>query len=133
MTRRVKLEVFPSMQCEPGCGACCGVVPCTEEEYARIQRFAQARGIVPVKQGWQCPLFIDGGCSVYAVRPVMCRTFGHSPKMPCPRGHNVDVPEETIHKAIRRRGAATHVLHELVGMTAEEAIDDAVATARGAA
>lgn len=26
-------------------------------------------------QAGPCPLYIDGGCSVYAVRPLVCRTF----------------------------------------------------------
>lgn len=30
-----------------------------------------------------CPHLVDGGCSVYEARPMVCRLFGVSEIMPC--------------------------------------------------
>jgi hypothetical protein len=32
-----KLKVLPSMQCDTGCGECCGIVPVTVTEFATIE------------------------------------------------------------------------------------------------
>lgn len=80
MTRHLPIA-YPPMQCDDGCGECCSVVAVTDDEYTRIARFVKARGIVPVRQGGQCPLYIEGRCAVYAVRPAICRAFGHSPRL----------------------------------------------------
>jgi hypothetical protein len=46
-----KLKVLPAMRCDAGCGECCGVIPVTETEYRRVERFAREHGIVPVDHG----------------------------------------------------------------------------------
>ena len=110
-----RLPILPPMQCDPECGECCGVVPVTETEFHRIRRFAEERGIAAVDNGVMCPfLLADKMCGIYEARPLACRVFGHTTKMPCPKGYNVNLPEREIVHLIRSNGPPKHVLHELV-------------------
>ena len=105
------------MQCDDHCGECCGLVPVTETEFRRIERFVKERGIVPVEYAdGTCPLYQNGSCTVHSVRPLVCQLFGHSahPLMTCPRGYNVNLPERDVGRMIHANGKTTHVLHELL-------------------
>ena len=111
-----KLKVIPSMHCDAGCGECCGVVPATETEFRRIEQFIAEHDIAPAPSyDGTCPFYQNGGCAIYAVRPLICRLYGHSadPLMTCPRGYNVNVAEEEVVRRLRANGRTTHVLHEL--------------------
>ncbi len=33
-----------------------------------------------------CPALVDGRCSVYEIRPLVCRLWGSVEEMPCPHG-----------------------------------------------
>lgn len=111
-----KLKVIPSMRCDEGCGECCGIVPATEDEFRAIRRFIDLHEIAPAASlDGTCPLYQGGKCTVYPVRPLICRLFGHSadPLMTCCRGYNVNVPEQAVVERLRANGRTTHVLHEL--------------------
>jgi Fe-S-cluster containining protein len=110
-----KLPVFPSMQCDNGCGECCGLVPATEEEFSRIKTFIKIKKIVPKDNGITCPFF-ENTCKVYPVRPLICRVFGHDddPRATCPRGYNVNLPKGAVRKMLRRSGEAKRWLHEFL-------------------
>ena len=119
--RRVSL---PVMQCDEGCPDCCGVVPCKENEYRDVVEYAKANGIEPISQGASCPFFQCGRCTVYPVRPWVCRFYGHSPRMECPRGYNVNVKPEVERRFDRQYGKPTRILHEVLvpeGMPKAEA------------
>jgi len=111
-----KLKVLPSMQCDEGCGDCCGIVPVTETEYRRIERYVKEHGIQPVEhaEAYQCPVYIDGKCAVYPVRPLICQVFGHAEDLPCSRGYNANVPQQEVDRMIRNNGKSTRLLHELI-------------------
>jgi Fe-S-cluster containining protein len=106
------------MQCDEGCGECCGVILVTETEFQRISRFVKEHGITPVNSPDEltCPMFIDGKCSVYPVRPMICKAYGHAdtPALTCPRGYNVNVPREQVDRIMRGNGEPTRVLHEII-------------------
>jgi uncharacterized protein len=111
-----RLKVIPSMRCDAGCGDCCGVVPATETEFRAVQQFIAEHGIVPAASlDGTCPLYQNGTCTVYAVRPLICRLFGHAadPMMTCSRGYNVNVPEREVVERLRANGRTTRLLHEL--------------------
>ncbi len=105
---------LPVMQCDNGCGQCCGIVPITEKELKRITDYVLLHFIQPVAQGHTCPLYIKGQCSVHEVRPAVCRAFGHTEGMTCPRGYNVNVPERKIRRYLLRGGPATHYTHDVL-------------------
>jgi Fe-S-cluster containining protein len=107
---------FPPMQCDVGCGDCCGPAPATKVELDRVVAYVRENGIVPKDQGLTCPLFLDGACSVYSVRPLICRAFGHVEGMDCTRGYNVNVPSEALDEKLRMNGEDYHLLHEVLAI-----------------
>jgi len=106
------------MQCDDDCGECCGPVMVTETEFQRVARFVKEHGIVPVDNPKEltCPLFIDGKCSVYSVRPMICKAYGHADMetLTCPRGYNTNVPREQVDRMLRSNGEPTRFLHDLI-------------------
>jgi Fe-S-cluster containining protein len=109
-----KLKVLPPMQCDIGCGACCGVIPVTATEYNRIAAHMKAHGIALLPgSDLACPLYQDGRCSVYKVRPLICRIFGHSEHLECERGYKANVPEREIRRMTAANGMPTRLLQEM--------------------
>ncbi len=118
MKRKRRLPVvtpeFPSMQCDIGCGECCGPAPATKAEFDRVVAFVIKNKIVPKDQGITCPLYLDGKCSVYEVRPLVCRAFGHVEGMNCDRGYNTNLPSEVVDARLLANGETDHILHEVL-------------------
>jgi Fe-S-cluster containining protein len=83
---------LPVMQCDDGCGECCGTVLCKPHEYEAVRAYAAEHKIKPIAQGITCPWYQGGKCAVYPVRPWICRVFGHFAELVCPRGYNTNVP-----------------------------------------
>lgn len=110
-----KFPNLPVMQCDLGCGECCGVVLCKEGEYQKIIEYAAANNITPAKQGVTCPWYQKGTCSVYPVRPGICRLFGHSERLDCKHGYNVNVSGTVERLARKAIGNVTRCLHEVLG------------------
>ena len=109
-----KLPILPPMRCDDGCGECCGPVPVTKEELAAVKRYIEREKVPAVDRGaLTCPFF-DGKCTIYPVRPFICRAFGHSPRLVCPKGYNTNVPDAQISRAILARGPAVALLHALI-------------------
>jgi hypothetical protein len=84
-------RMIPDFLCTPGCHECCstfGVPSRTREEEERIRRFMAERGMAAVAaRGTTCPHLVIGfGCSIYSVRPLICRLYGTSPTYRCVRG-----------------------------------------------
>jgi len=119
MKRKKRLPVlkpeFPPMRCDDGCGDCCGPVPATAAEFQRVLAYIRERDIKPKDQGITCPLYLDGKCSVYPVRPLICRAFGHVEGMVCSRGHNTNVPREVDTKIVAN-GRVEHLLHDVLAI-----------------
>jgi len=90
------LRDLPELDCKR-CGGCCGPVPCSKSEFIIIKGYVEKNNILPVRHRdpISCSAFSkDNGCLIYEVRPVLCRLMGHSAKMPCRFGCNVDIPKE---------------------------------------
>ena len=83
-------SLLPDFECIPGCIECCrdfGVASRTRVENERIQEFLRAHGREPLlRQGTTCPYLCEQGCTIYPVRPLICRLYGTSPNYPCIRG-----------------------------------------------
>ena len=89
-------------------------------------KYAREHNITPRRQGQICPFYLGGRCSVYPVRPLVCKFYGHTPRMECPRGYNVNVKpkvEKRVWRAyfedIKATGGEPRYLHEAV-FTLEE-------------
>jgi hypothetical protein len=111
---------LPKMLCRK-CGHCCGPVACKTEEYERIVNYAAKHGIAPQWNGSKCPWLtrdLTGfSCSIYPVRPPLCRLFGHTPKMKCRHGHNVNITPEREREFCRTEFTVpglARLLHEVV-------------------
>lgn len=78
---------IPAFACIPGCHDCCGPVTAASEEVAQLP----PKSITEHEQAWaelDCPYLGKNGCEVYADRPLICRLFGTTPKLPCPHGRS---------------------------------------------
>ncbi len=110
-----KLPVLPPMRCDDGCGDCCGPVPVTETEFRRVEHYAKEHGIVPVEHKTAtCPMYQNGRCAVYPVRPLICQVFGHAPDLPCSRGYNRNIRQRDVDRVLDANGEPTRLLHELI-------------------
>jgi Fe-S-cluster containining protein len=107
--------------CPARCRECCGPIPMTKTEWARIER-AHPHAIAPriiadgmhiavrevrvdgvVRQ--RCPFVRESGkrrgCTIYDQRPLMCRMFAASLAMTCPLGRAASTPlSPAEHEAI---------------------------------
>ena len=80
------------------CGECCGPVPLTGEDVARIKSYIRSHE--QPKQAMQQPhgplecIFRDNekkSCSIYPVRPMICKLFGVTAGMSCPNGNSAEI------------------------------------------
>jgi Fe-S-cluster containining protein len=47
-----------------------------------------------------CPHLGENGCQVYSERPLICRLFGTTPRLPCPNGKR---PEELLEPQLEQQ------------------------------
>jgi Fe-S-cluster containining protein len=83
---------IPKVECIEGCTACCGVIPVSPLEYAKLPEPKRMR---EVDDPLECQFVQDKGCGVYDKRPFMCRLFGTTTEvqfMTCPLGAKPKVP-----------------------------------------
>lgn len=92
------LSGLPTFECKEGCFDCCGPVELSRLEYMRCVQ-ASGRTAEDIKQQMQnnlkqgiyaCPLLNaeTGRCTVYDVRPAICRLFGAvKGELLCPHGY----------------------------------------------
>ncbi len=97
---------IPSFECVPGCHDCCGPVTASSEEVAALPQKSDAEHEVALAE-LNCPYRGEFGCQVYAERPLICRLFGTTPRLACPRGCKPEVMispqiEEQIHLFMQR-------------------------------
>lgn len=91
---RAVWDAIPDTGCKGLCIESCGPIGASEEELDLLAD----RGVViedplgallAVLDGNEpatCPALVDGRCSVYDVRPTVCRLWGVVDEMPCPHG-----------------------------------------------
>ena len=91
---------LPALQCQGKCQASCGPIQGSEIENDRI--FLET-GKVLADLNNVCRLLVDGACSVYAVRPMICRLYGIAREMACPHGCEPErwLTEDEVHRYLR--------------------------------
>lgn len=97
-------ELIPSFECEPGCHDCCGPVTTSAEEMAALPRKSAEEQAVALER-LDCVHLGAQGCTVYAERPMICRLFGTTLRLACPRGRGPAEPiepeaEQLVHQFI---------------------------------
>lgn len=91
------LQQVPSFKCKDGCADCCGPIEMSRLEFYRCIK-ASGRSVDEVNRqreknlamrDLRCPLLDrkTNRCSVYAVRPAICRVFGTVKELACPHGY----------------------------------------------
>ncbi len=100
-------DQIPKVACKRLCQMACGFIPVRQAELKKIRKKAQiavdehiindslAGGRIMFNADTErCPcLGSDGNCTVYEVRPFICRLFGAVEGMLCPEGC---VPERVL-------------------------------------
>lgn len=79
---------IPPVPCIEGCTDCCGPVPFTLAEWARVPEKRQATHS-------RCCPYANNGCDIYDQRPLVCRLFGavaDEPLLECPHGRRAARP-----------------------------------------
>ena len=89
---RLRLQI-PSFECVPGCHDCCGPVTASAEELSRLPEKSVAQHDAALAN-FDCVYLGPQGCEVYQQRPLICRLFGTTPRLACPRGMAPEVPIE---------------------------------------
>lgn len=87
---------IPAIECR-GCAECCGPTIWSEVEYLYIKQYLIKNNMQEKKyddkflsnlsnlklDGLTCPYLVDKKCSIYPVRPFICRVFGTAKKLKC--------------------------------------------------
>ena len=85
--RRILLAALyaelPAIACQGLCSEACGPVPMSRLEWQSVCRSGGERS---GGDDLVCPYLELGRCSVYEVRPALCRLWGVVEAMPCPWG-----------------------------------------------
>jgi len=85
---------IPASTCPPNCGEYCGILWPSMAEIRNIQAWCDGKHIefkdFNMFVGLECP-YLDNEkrCTIYPVRPFLCRIAGVSSDLPCPLGKNV--------------------------------------------
>lgn len=124
--RRIDAELdalyatLPKLDCQGRCYDSCGPISTSARERVRMEALAGCKLGV---NGLTCSLLKDGRCSVYPVRPMICRLWGVVESLPCHYGCRPEgglLPDEKgaelLVEAIRVGGPMTHADAELVGL-----------------
>lgn len=92
-------ERIPTFACIPGCHDCCGPVTASSEEMFELPVISDADHAAALAN-LSCPHLGAQGCNVYTLRPLICRVFGSTPRLACPRGMR---PERMIDPSLDRQ------------------------------
>lgn len=88
---------LPKLHCKGLCEKSCSFIKVGELERKRItqvkgsdpfisnEKFIETLINTPPDE-WKCSLLVNGKCSIYPIRPLICRLFGMVKKMACPFG-----------------------------------------------
>ncbi|WP_274683961.1 YkgJ family cysteine cluster protein [Vibrio aestuarianus] len=98
-------ERIPVFECVQGCHDCCRPVTTSSTEMSRLPVKSDAEHEAALDE-YNCVHLGPNGCEVYEERPLICRLFGTTPRMPCPNNcrpvEMVDLKvERLVHKYIR--------------------------------
>ncbi|WP_339488961.1 YkgJ family cysteine cluster protein [Pseudomonas sp. EL_65y_Pfl2_R95] len=98
---------IPRFDCIPGCHDCCGPVTASSEEMSRLPHKSDAEHEAAL-EALDCVHLGPQGCEVYDQRPLICRLFGTTPRLPCPHGRG---PQEPIDPQVEQQ------VHHLIATT----------------
>lgn len=83
---------IPVFECVKNCHDCCGPVTTSSFEISMLPLKTDAEHESALAE-LSCPYLGKNGCEVYDERPLICRLFGTTQKLPCPHGRG---PEQML-------------------------------------
>lgn len=87
--------MIPDSNCKGLCVDSCGPIGGSPVEIRMLRQHgievenvvdALFNVVIMGNEAKDCPALVDGRCSVYEVRPTVCRLWGSADDMPCPHG-----------------------------------------------
>ena len=98
-------QQIPDFGCSH-CHKCCGPIIWFKTEEILMQKYMKDNKIENVKwtteefleNEMKCPFLKNDRCSIYQVRPIVCRLQGNIPDLPCRFNKNGYMSDETIKK-----------------------------------
>jgi hypothetical protein len=95
-------ERIPTFRCVVGCHDCCGPVTASALEVGRLPVRTEAEHAAALAR-LDCVHLGPHGCQAYDERPLVCRLFGTTPRLPCPNGRRpVYLVDRRTEAAIQR-------------------------------
>lgn len=98
--RRQLRELYarvPSANCQGICVDSCGPIEGSDLEMATLRKqgiHLEPRAVSVARlaagEDYTCPALVDGACTVYDDRPLICRLWGVTEGLPCPYGCEPD-------------------------------------------
>lgn len=77
---------LPRLDCKGLCQQSCGPIRMSRVEWDRIKRRVGSKA-ERLRADSSCPMLSNAGhCTVYSIRPMICRLWGVAEDMPCPWG-----------------------------------------------
>lgn len=111
----------PKMNCKGLCGSYCGVIPASRvEEKVIEERDGEPLALHPGTMTCS-KLDRNGRCSVYSVRPLICRLWGADRRETCPHGCE---PERWLEPG--EAGELLELAERMSGDTPQEGADRAM-------
>jgi Fe-S-cluster containining protein len=80
----VLYKTLPTIKCQGLCHEACGPIAMSKVEFVRITR--ETNSTPEVDEVGTCSLLKDKRCSVYSIRPMICRLWGLVEDLACPFG-----------------------------------------------
>ena len=83
---------LPKHNCK-NCGQCCGPVPINAEEQRHIQNYVDSHEVEVNNEHdfITCKFRVKNKCSIYPVRPMLCRLMGVVEGMECAYGNSAKI------------------------------------------
>ena len=96
---------IPQFNCKH-CHKCCGPIFWFKTEEILMKDYMKKHKIENIKwtdvefkkNDMKCPFLKNDRCSIYQVRPIVCRLQGNIPDLPCRYNKNNFISEESIKK-----------------------------------
>lgn len=89
-------DLIPKHNCK-NCGKCCGPVIINVKEYKEIQQYVEENKPKYNKNPLDditCKFRVDNKCSIYSVRPTVCRLYGVAQGLNCNNGNTYQINGE---------------------------------------
>ena len=102
---------IPSHQKCTNCGGCCGPVPVSKDEAEQIKKYITNTNPKIGKGNFlNCKFRVDGKCSIYPVRPIMCKLFGVTKGMSCTNGNTKEIDGRKFLEGYKSIGLLNNVI-----------------------